>query len=767
MSSFCVPRRGGFGIACRLLGMVTGVCLATHVEAADISWINPSGGIFSTVSNWSDIPLQPDRAPGPNDIAHFGLTPPPSPPFVPLTLIYTVNFTANAINDTLVVEDDFVTFNLNGRVYSTIGSSANLIGNVPGRPGSLSVEGGGILDFNGVVFVGFGGGSGNLSINQVGSSIVQSDFFARIGASASSGTVNVDGIDSEWIHAGELSVGWGGTGTMNITDAGLVQNNTGIIADGGGAGTVTLSNGGQWTNSLDLIIGNGGNGTLNINSRGRVENVSGHVGFVAGHTGTVNVDGELSRWFNSGSLFVGDLGSGTMNITGGGDVRSVGGAVGAAAGASGSVTISGADIHGFSSSWFNSGDLNVGGVGMGTLDIIAGGRVSTDNGFIGRDSGSMGEVNVDGANSFWGNNTNLTVGDAGVGALNITAGGRVGSILSVSNDGVIGDDAGSTGTVTISGDGSQWDMDSLSVGDLGHGTVNVTAGGHLDTENAVIGVAMGSIGEVTVDGVGSMWTNNGLIFVSSFGPGTGTLTVTNGGTVAALGGLSVRLQGILRGDSQIIGNVSNIGSVDPGASISSIGTLSIDGNYNQGATGNLRIEMASTASVDKLAITGSAALAGTLDIDETIDFLPSAGDNYDILDAASVTGAFATIDLPTLPAGLMWNASQLYTAGVLSVALAGDYNLNGTIDAADHVVWRKTLGQMGAGLAADGNGNGTIDPGDYNIWLAHFGETVGSGAALGPPFDAAVPEPTSAVLLGLGIIAMAMIARPANYRADL
>ena len=55
-----------------------------------------------------------------------------------------------------------------------------------------------------------------------------------------------------------------------------------------------------------------------------------------------------------------------------------------------------------------------------------------------------------------------------------------------------------------------------------------------------------------------------MIVVSSFAPGTGTLTVSNGGTVTSLGGISVRLLGTLRGDGQIIGNVSNIGVVAPG-----------------------------------------------------------------------------------------------------------------------------------------------------------------------------------------------------------
>ena len=57
--------------------------------------------------------------------------------------------------------------------------------------------------------------------------------------------------------------------------------------------------------------------------------------------------------------------------------------------------------------------------------------------------------------------------------------------------------------------------------------------------------------------------------------------------------------------------------------------------------------------------------------------------------------------------GAVWfdNASlNLLTPDV--VAVPGDYNKNGIVDAADYVVYRKTLGQTGAGLPADGNGNG-------------------------------------------------------------
>jgi hypothetical protein len=76
--------------------------------------------------------------------------------------------------------------------------------------------------------------------------------------------------------------------------------------------------------------------------------------------------------------------------------------------------------------------------------------------------------------------------------------------------------------------------------------------------------------------------------------------------------------------------------------------------------------------------------------------------------------------------------------------LAGDYNRSGVIDAADYVVWRKTLGSSAPNYtAADGNGNGVVDDLDHAVWRANFGQTlpmVGAGGLV-----AAAPAPLTAL----------------------
>jgi hypothetical protein len=75
---------------------------------------------------------------------------------------------------------------------------------------------------------------------------------------------------------------------------------------------------------------------------------------------------------------------------------------------------------------------------------------------------------------------------------------------------------------------------------------------------------------------------------------------------------------------------------------------------------------------------------------------------------------------------------------------AGDFNHDGTVDAADYVLWRKNNIDGGSG---------------YNSWRVNFGVTAAGAAAVGPSASAsAVPEPASLGLL-LPLAAAAMLRR--------
>jgi hypothetical protein len=74
--------------------------------------------------------------------------------------------------------------------------------------------------------------------------------------------------------------------------------------------------------------------------------------------------------------------------------------------------------------------------------------------------------------------------------------------------------------------------------------------------------------------------------------------------------------------------------------------------------------------------------------------------------------------------------------------VAGDYNGDGIVNAADYTVWCDSLGST-TNLTADSNGNGVVDAGDYDVWKANFGNHSGAGAIV----TAAVPEPSTVVLM--------------------
>ena len=115
--------------------------------------------------------------------------------------------------------------------------------------------------------------------------------------------------------------------------------------------------------------------------------------------------------------------------------------------------------------------------------------------------------------------------------------------------------------------------------------------------------------------------------------------------------------------------------------------------------------------------------------------------------------ALRTFDEETQELGAVIDVNAI--EAIAEVPLPGDYNNDGSVDAADYTVWRDTEGSTGPGLAADGNGDFVIDSLDYDVWVANYGVSVSPAFAMA----SAVPEPTSAMLTLLATAGLAVARR--------
>lgn len=96
------------------------------------------------------------------------------------------------------------------------------------------------------------------------------------------------------------------------------------------------------------------------------------------------------------------------------------------------------------------------------------------------------------------------------------------------------------------------------------------------------------------------------------------------------------------------------------------------------------------------------------------------------------------------------------------VSVAGDFNRDGVVDAADYTVWRDNLGASDeAALNGNGDGLNGVDQADYLLWRANYGQTIAN--PIGNTQSA--PEPTAILMATLwGILAHAVVGAYAAER---
>ena len=92
----------------------------------------------------------------------------------------------------------------------------------------------------------------------------------------------------------------------------------------------------------------------------------------------------------------------------------------------------------------------------------------------------------------------------------------------------------------------------------------------------------------------------------------------------------------------------------------------------------------------------------------------------------------------------------------VAAGLPGDFNDDGTVDAADYTVWADNRGStfdLGGNGDETGGSAGVVDVVDYSLWKTSFGDTAAGSAT------ATVPEPTSLLVAIVGMLALALINR--------
>ena len=551
--------------------------------------------------------------------------------------------------------------------------------------------------------------------------------------------------------APSMVIGNGAAGTLTVNDAsgpqvfngnsfavGNGNNGVGTATFTGAGTTATFSNPASPGGSVQLGIGTGSNGTLTVNNgatfiatspdptRGFGFNLGGSP-TTSGGTGSLIVDAAAVHFvgpFNNNSsnqaLNVGlNLGTGTVTLRNGGILDGVNAVLVGRDGSTGTLNVTGAGSKlttvktGTLGGGVNAGfvasaaqQATLGPLSNGTVNVSAGGQIyitlDTAGSFLqaGR-RGSTGTINITGAGSNitmeganGGTTSGIAIGRNSSGTLNITAGGAL--IVNDTGPGTLtmaiggnpaqvtaGETAG-TGTVLVSGAGSKIDFSGTAHGNVavgyastGTGGLTVNGGGGVSVETMVVGRNPGATGTLTVTGAGSQITlagnygpvlaggnqnlNGGARLVVG-GAGTGSASITNGGSVvinpttppgASPGGLFIG-GGVMQSANVLPANTN----IAAGGS----GTLSV--------TGGSGVTIGGSATNSVIVVGGNGT--GTLTIDGASSVaLPGSGAMYV---GAPIPGVAASV--PLTGSVIVANGSSLNAGSLLGIGSNGVGNNN-------------------------------------------------------------------------------------------
>lgn len=585
-----------------------------------------------------------------------------------------------------------------------------------------------------------------------------------------------------------LSLGLSGRATASVTSLGSV--NPVPPAAGGTFTTTNWVVGDQQASNPDIRA------WVQINNGTSLEYATMIIGDEEAFTGQVNVIGDFVGGANtkltlsaqilnsSPTVQIGLEGTGWLNVSGGATMTLSNSFADMALGVdvTGIGNVTATDPFTLITA---SRNLVVGDEGTGNLEVLNGAMVrtlgsSSGNAItIGSELTGIGTVVVDGLGSVLRPNSNVVVGRLGQGA------------LTISNQAIVDADNTTNRTVAVGTRGRveldggtllalQTNVDGFLGGSgLVRGPVDFS-----DTSSLEVGAndllkfdgVVSSNGAVTID-------QGELQFLSDFSNNSqgledapGRIALENG-TIRFFEPLAN--DGVIsssHGNNNLHGDVINQGYiVVAGDSVATFydpfvdngGTLDVlpgstalflaDMMFQSMSALQLSVGMDENMMDDssQLSVAGELTLGGDLTVDLSDNYTPELGQSFTLLSAAGgVNGTFDNAVLPDIPGnlefGLLYDATSVrleVRIESLSVGLAGDYNDNGEVDAADYTVWRDAM--EGGGTLLNDLTPATVDEDDFLYWRAHFGETAPLGSGAG---SAAVPEPTSLTLFCLAAL---------------
>ena len=426
------------------------------------------------------------------------------------------------------------------------------------------------------------------------------------------GAVTVSGPLARLAVGGDIDVGEYGTGTLSASDGATITSYGGYLGyRPGSLGTVTLQGSGtSWQLQNDFCVGYQGTGALSLSQGARLlGNPSGESGFYVGSEAGSNGQVELTDpgtqlQFYEGTLVVGSAGTGAMLIQNQAAAYSGYGYIGDEAGSQGAVQIVGAG-----SLWQLSNSLWVGVSGQGALAVRDGASVACRYLTVAGFDGSAGALLVSGPQSTVNVQQDVFIGgwmqsDDDVPTRNDWVNGGTAAVL-VENGGRLA--AG--GTVWIGGRSAV----RLTGGTLEAENLDIMSGGVLSFTGGALAIRR----QISVDG--TLETD-------------GTLPIGNGMSLVGNGLICAPETQLLAGSLLAPGH--------------SIGTLSFAGNVSLGSGSRFEVELADAGQCDRIVVSDTLQLGGTLALKKTTPGGPSWG--YLFASAGQIEGAFDAIDTSAL-----------------------------------------------------------------------------------------------------------------------